>query len=148
MKVILLEDVKALGKKGEMVDVSDGYARNFIIPKKKGVEANAANINTLKLQKANEEKIARETKAAAEELSEKLKSSPVTIKAKTGTSGKLFGAIASKEIALALAKQTGLELDKKKLLLDEPIKELGTHIVKARLHKDVIAEVTVNVVEE
>jgi len=90
----------------------------------------------------------RRRKEAAEELAAKLKDSRVTIKAKTGTSGKLFGAISSKEIALAFAKQTGLELDKKKLLMDEPIRELGTHVIKARLHKDVIAEVTVNVVEE
>ena len=148
MKVILLEDVKALGKKGQTVNVSDGYGRNFILPKKLGVEATAENLNTLKLQKANEEKVARETKEAAQALADKLKDNPVTITAKLGTSGKLFGAIASKEIALALAKQTGLEVDKKKLLLDEPIKELGTHIVKARLHKDVIAEITVKVVEE
>jgi len=148
MKVILLEDVKSLGKKGEMVEVSDGYGRNFIIPRKKGLEATPENINNLKLQKKNEEKIAREAKEAAEELAAKLKDSRVTIKAKTGTSGKLFGAISSKEIALAFAKQTGLELDKKKLLMDEPIRELGTHVIKARLHKDVIAEVTVNVVEE
>lgn len=105
-------------------------------------------MNNLKLQKANEEKKAREAKAAAEELADRLKGVSVTIKAKTGTSGKLFGAIASKEIALALAKQTGLELDKKKLLLDEPIRELGAHTVKARLHKDVIGELKVNIVEE
>ncbi len=148
MKVILLEDVKSLGKKGDLVEVSDGYGRNFIIPRKKGVEATSENMNNLKLQKANEEKLAREAKAAAEELADKLKGVSVTIKAKTGTSGKLFGAIASKEIALALAKQTGLELDKKKLLLDEPIRELGVHTVKARLHKDVIGEVKVNIVEE
>lgn len=148
MKVILLEDVKSLGKKGETVNVSDGYARNFIIPKKKGVEATAENMNTLKLQKANEEKVAREAKAAAEALAEQLKDNPITIKAKLGTSGKLFGAISSKEIALELAKQRGLELDKKKLVLDEPIKELGTHVVKAKLHKDVTAQVTVNVIEE
>ena len=148
MKVILLEDVKSLGKKGETVNVSDGYARNFIIPKKKGVEATPENMNTLKLQKANEAKIAKETKEAAEALALQLKDSPVTIKAKLGTSGKLFGAVSSKEIALELAKQKNIELDKKKLVLDEPIKELGTHIVKAKLHKDVTAEVTVHVVEE
>lgn len=147
MKVILLEDVKSLGKKGEMVEVSAGYARNFIIPKNKGVEATAENMNTLKLQKANEEKVARELKEEAEKLADSLKEVSVVIKAKLGTSGKLFGAISSKEIALELAKQTGLELDKKKLLLDEPIKELGTHVVKARLHKDVTAEIKVNIVE-
>ena len=108
MKVILLEDVKSLGKKGETVNVSDGYARNFIIPKKKGVEATAENMNTLKLQKANEEKIAREAKAAAEALAEQLKDNPITIKAKLGTSGKLFGAISSKEIALELVNREDL----------------------------------------
>lgn len=148
MKVILLEDVKSLGKKGDTVNVSDGYARNFIIPKKKGVEASAENMNNLKLQKANEAKLAKEAKEAAEALAEQLKENPVTIKAKLGTNGKLFGAISSKEIAQELAKQRGLELDKKKLVLTEPIKELGTHVVKAKLHKDVTAEVTVKVVEE
>ena len=148
MKVILLEDVKSLGKKGETVNVSDGYARNFIIPKKKGVEATADNMNNLKLQKANEAKVAKEQKEAAEALAAQLKENPITIKAKLGTSGKLFGAISSKEIALEMAKQNGIELDKKKLVLDEPIKELGTHVVKAKLHKDVTAEVTVKVVEE
>lgn len=148
MKVILLEDVKSLGKKGETVNVSDGYARNFIIPKKKGVEATPENMNTLKLQKANEAKIAKETKEAAEALAAQLKDSPITIKAKLGTSGKLFGAVSGKEIALELAKQRSIDIDKKKLVLDEPIKELGTHIVKAKLHKDVTAEVTVHVVEE
>ncbi len=148
MKVILLEDVKSLGKKGQLVEVSDGYARNFIIPKKKGVEATAQNMNTLKLQKANEEKVAKEMKEAAQALAEGLKNAPVTIKAKLGSNGKLFGAISGKEIAQALSEQAGLEIDKKKLVLDEPIKELGTHVIKARLHKDVQAEVTVNVVEE
>lgn len=147
MKVILLEDVKSLGKKGETVNVSDGYARNFILPKKKGVEATAENINTLKLQKANAEKVAAELKASAQALAEKIKENPITIKAKLGSNGKLFGAISSKEIAAEFTKQTGFEIDKKKLVLDEPIKELGTHLVKAKLHKDVTAEVTVKVVE-
>lgn len=147
MKVILLEDVKSLGKKGETVNVSDGYARNFIIPQKKGVEATAGNLNTLKLQKANEEKVAKELKEEAEQLAAKLKEAPVTIQAKLGNNGKLFGAISGKEIAQELSKQAGLEVDKKKLLLDEPIKELGTFVVKARLHKDVLGEITVNVVE-
>ncbi|MGI6072507.1 MAG: 50S ribosomal protein L9 [Lachnospiraceae bacterium] len=148
MKVILLEDIKSLGKKGETVEASDGYARNFLIPKKKGVEADAAAMNTLKLQKANEEKSAREAKEAAEELAAKIDGCPVTIEVKSGTSGKLFGAISSKEIAIAYRNSWQLEIDKKKILLDEPIKEIGTHIVKARLHPDVTAELTINVVEE
>lgn len=145
MKVILLEDVKALGKKGEVVDVSDGYARNFILKTKKGVEATAANMNNLKLQKANAEKVAQENYEAAKALGEKLEKASVEISVKTGEGGKLFGAIASKEIAAAVKDQQGLEIDKKKILLDEPIKELGTHVVKVKLHKDVTSELTVKV---
>ncbi len=148
MKVILTEDIRSVGKKGETVNVSDGYARNFILPKKLGVEATAVNLNNLKLKNENDAKIERENKAAAQELASKLKESPVVIKVKTGAGGKLFGAIASKEIAAALEKQTGLEVDKKKILLDEPIKELGMHVIKARLHRDVTAEITLNVVQE
>ena len=148
MKVILLEDVKSLGKKGEMVEVSTGYARNFIIPKKKGVEATAQAMNDLKLQKANEAKVAQENLEAAQKLASDLKDNPVTLKVKTGANGKLFGAISSREIAAAVKDQKGLDLDKKKIVLDEPIKELGTHIVKAKLHKDVAAELTVKVEEE
>ncbi len=147
MKVILTEDVKTLGKKGEIVDVSDGYARNFIIPRKKGIEASAENLNNLKLKKANDEKVARETKAAAEALAEEIKNKPVTIKIKTGGNGKLFGAISSKEIAAAFQTQYGLEIDKKKIVLDEPIKELCSKEVKIKLHKDVTAQLMVNVIE-
>ncbi len=147
MKVILLEDVKSLGKKGEIVEVSDGYARNFIIPKKKGAEASAANLNTLKLQKANDEKVAKENLDAAKELAAKVEDGAVTIKIKVGEGGKLFGAIATKEIAGACKEQKGIEIDKKKIVLDDPIKEIGTHIVKIKLHKDVQAMLTVNVVE-
>ena len=148
MKVILLEDVKSLGKKGQIVDVSDGYARNFIIPKKKGVEASSANLNTLKLQKANEEKIALENLEHAKELAGKLENAKVEIKIRSGEGGKLFGSISSKEIAAAILDQYQTEVDKKKIVLDEPIKELGEHTVKIKLHKDVTASVTVNVVGE
>ncbi|MBR3242570.1 MAG: 50S ribosomal protein L9 [Parasporobacterium sp.] len=148
MKVILLEDVKSLGKKGEVVNVSDGYARNFILKTKKGVEANAANMNTLKLQKANDEKVAKENLEAAKELGEKLSSAAVTLRIKAGKDGKLFGAISTKEIAAAVKEQYGLEVDKKKIVLEEPIKELGTHVVKVKLHKDVTAQLTVKVTEE
>ena len=148
MKVILLEDVKALGKKGEIVDVSDGYARNFLLKTKKGVEATAANRNNLKLQKANADKIAKENFEAAKALGEKLSSLPVELKIKAGEGGKLFGAVSSKEIAAAVKEQHGLELDKKKIVLDEPIKELGTHIIKVKLHKDVTVQMTVHVVGE
>lgn len=148
MKVILLEDVKSLGKKGELVDVSDGYARNFLLKTKKGVEATPENRNNLKLKKANEEKIAKETLEAARELGEKLVALPVTLKIKAGEGGKLFGAVSSKEIAQAVKDQHGLELDKKKIVLDEPIKELGSHRVKVKLHKEVTVQMTVNVTEE
>lgn len=147
MKVILMEDVKALGKKGEIVDISDGYARNFILPKNKGVEATAANLNTLKLKKANDEKVALENLENAKALGEKLSNASVEIKIKVGEGGKLFGSISSKEIAAAVKEQHGLELDKKKIVLDDPIKELGSHKVKIKLHKDVTASVTVNVIE-
>lgn len=146
MKIILLEDVKALGKKGDIVDVSDGYARNFILPKKKGVEANAANLNTLKLQKANEEKVAQENLEAAKKLAAELEKVPVEIKIKAGEGGKLFGAISSKEISAAVKEQHGLDVDKKKIVLDEPIKTLGVHTVKVKLHKDVATEMTINVI--
>ncbi len=148
MKVILSEDVKSLGKKGEVVNVSDGYARNFILKTGKGVEATPANLNTLKLQKANDEKVAQEKLEAAKALGEKLAAAPVTIRIKAGEGGKLFGAIASKEIAAAVKEQYGLEVDKKKIVLEDPIKELGTHTVKVKLHKDVTAQLTVKVTEE
>lgn len=148
MKVILSEDVKSLGKKGEVVNVSDGYARNFILKTGKGVEATPANLNTLKLQKANDEKVAQENLEAAKALGEKLAAAPVTIRIKAGEGGKLFGAIASKEIAAAVKEQYGLEVDKKKIVLEDPIKELGAHTVKVKLHKDVTAQLTVKVTEE
>ena len=148
MKVILSEDVKSLGKKGEIVNVSDGYARNFILKTGKGVEATAANLNTLKLQKANDEKIAKENLENAKDLAEKLSAATVTIRIRTGEGGKLFGAIASKEIAAAVKEQCGLEIDKKKIVLDDPIKELGPHVVRIKLHKDVTAELSVNIIEE
>ncbi|MCQ2512387.1 MAG: 50S ribosomal protein L9 [Lachnospiraceae bacterium] len=147
MKVILLEDVKSLGKKGEIVDVSDGYARNFILPKKKGVEATAANLNTLKLKKANEEKIAQENLEAAQALGTQLEQAAITIKIKAGEGGKLFGAISTKEIATAIKEQHGLDVDKKKIVLDNAIKELGAYEVKIKLHKDVAAILKVTVVE-
>ena len=147
MKVILLEDVKSLGKKGEIVDVSDGYARNFIIPKKKGVEATSANLNTLKLQKANEEKIAQENLEHAQALAKELADATVQIRIRVGEGGKLFGSISSKEIAAAFKEQHDLDVDKKKIVLDEPIKELGEHTVKIKLHKDVSAQVKVQVLE-
>ena len=147
MKVILLEDVKSLGKKGEVVNVSDGYARNFIIKTKKGIEATSGNLNDLKLQKANDAKVAQENYEAAVELGKKLEEKPVEIRIKAGEGGKLFGAIATKEIAAAIKDQHGLEVDKKKIVLDEPIKSLGTHLIRVKLHKDVTSQLKINVVE-
>ena len=148
MKVILIEDVKSLGKKGDICDVSDGYARNFIIPKKKGVEATPDNLNNLKLKQANDAKIAQENLENAQQLAKDLTDKTILIKAKVGEGGKLFGAIASKEIAAAMKEQTGLELDKKKIVLNDPIKALGEQTVKVKLHKDVTASLQVKVVEE
>ena len=148
MKVVLLEDVKSLGKKGDIVEVSEGYARNFIIPKKKGVEANQENLNTLKLQKANEEKIAKEKFEAAKELAAKLNEASVSLTIKGGKDGRTFGSVSSKEIEEAIKSQLGLEIDKKKLVIAEPIKTFGNHEVKVKLHKDVTAALKVKVGEE
>ena len=121
MKVILLEDVKSLGKKGQLVEVNAGYARNFILPKKLGIEATSKNINDLKLQKAHEDKVAAEQLAAAKVLAEELKDKSVELKMKVGEGGRTFGAISTKEIAAAAKEQLGYELDKKKISVDEPI---------------------------
>ena len=148
MKVILTEDVKSLGKKGEIVEVSDGYARNFILKKKKGLEANSKNLNDLKLKKANEDKIAQEQYEAAQELGRKIEAGKVLMSIKTGEGGKAFGSIASKEIAAEVKEQMGLDIDKKKIQLKEAIKTLGAHNVPVRLHPKVTAELKVLVSEE
>ncbi len=148
MKVILLEDVKSLGKKGEIVTVSDGYARNYVLPKKLGVEADSAHMNDLKLQKAHEDKVAREQLAAAQELAKTLETKEVIVKMKSGEGGKTFGSISSKEIAAAAKSQCGLELDKKKLQLPEAIKSLGVYDVVVKLHPKVTGKLKVKVVEE
>ena len=127
MEIVLLEDVKALGKKGQIVKVNDGYARNFILPKKLGVEATAKNLNDLKLQKANAEKVAAEQLAEAKALAEKIGELSVTLKMKAGEGGRAFGSVSSKEIAVAAKDQLGLEIDKKKMVLPEAIKTFGTH---------------------
>ncbi len=147
MKVILLEDVKTLGKKGELVNVNDGYARNFILPKKLGIEATAKNLNDLKLKKASEEKQARELLAQAQAFAEDLKEKFVTVSIKTGEGGKTFGSVSTKEIAAAAKDQLGLEIDKKKLQLAEPIRTLGTTIVPYKVHPKVVAQLTVKVKE-
>ena len=148
MKVILLEDVKSLGKKGEVVNVSDGYARNFVLPKKLGVEANSANMNDLKLQKANAEKVAQEQLDAAKELAALLETKEVVLKMRSGEGGKAFGSISSKEIAAAAKQQCALELDKKKIQLPEAIKALGVYEVNIKLHPKVTGKLKVKVVED
>ena len=147
MKVILLQDVKALGKKGEVVNVNDGYARNFIPPKKLGVEANGKNLNDLKLQKNNEAKVAQEHLDAAKKLAEELKAGKVVLTMKVGEGGRTYGSVSSKEIAEAVKEQMHLEIDKKKIQLKEQIKTLGTHIVSVKLHPEVTAELNVSVKE-
>ena len=148
MKVILLEDVKWLGKKSQLVEVNAGYARNTILPKKLGIEATSKNINDLKLQKAHEDKVAAEQLAAAKVLAEELKNKSVELKMKVGEGGRTFGAISTKEIAAAAKEQLGYELDKKKISVDEPIKSLGVHNVKIKLHPKVTADLKVKVTEK
>lgn len=147
MKVILLEDVKSVGKKGQTVNVSDGYARNFLLTKKLGVEATAQNINTLKLQKAHEEKVAQEQYEAAREFGEELKTKQVVLSVKTGEGGRVFGSVSTKEIAQAAKDQLGLELDKKKMQLPAPIRTVGTTLVPVKLHPKVTSELKVVVRE-
>ena len=147
MKVILLEDVKSLGKKGDIVNVSDGYARNAIIPKKLGVEANNKNLNDLKLQKQHEAKVAQETYEAAVELGKVVEQQKVVVKVKCGDGGRVFGAVSTKEIATATKEQTNLDLDKKKMQLSDPIKALGTYEIPVKLHPKVTAKLSVQVVE-
>jgi len=148
MKVILLEDVKALGKKGEIVNVNDGYARNFILPKKLGLEATGKNLNDLKLQKANQEKVAQELLDEAKALGQKLEAGQIKLSIKMGEGGRAFGSVSSKEIAIAVKEQMGYDVDKKKVQLKDAIKTLGTHNVPVKLHPKVTAELKVIVTEE
>ncbi len=147
MKVILLDDVKALGKKGQVVEVSDGYARNMLLPKKLGIEATAKNLNDLKLQKSHKEKVEQENLDAAKAFAAELKEKEVIVAIKVGEGGKTFGSISNKEIAEAAKKQLGYDLDKKKLVLPNPIRQLGTTMVPVRLHPKVTGELKVIVKE-
>lgn len=147
MKVILLEDVKSLGKKGELVEVNDGYARNFILAKKLGVEATAKNMNDLKLKRAHEDKLAAQRLEEAQKFAAELQKVQVTLKIKAGEGGKLFGSISSKEIAQAAKEQLNLEIDKKKLVLPGPIKAVGTTMVPVKLHPQVTGELKVIIQE-
>ena len=148
MKVILLQDVKSLGKKGDMVNVNDGYARNYILPKKLGIEANNANMNNLKLQKQKEDRQAAQELADAKALAEQLKEVVIDLQVKTGEGGKVFGSVSAKEIVAAAKTQKNMIIDKKKLLIDEPLRTCGMHIIKIRLHKDVVGEFKVHVSEK
>ena len=148
MKVILTEDVKALGKKGDIVEVNDGYARNFILKTKKGIEANAKNMNDLKLKKQNDDKVAAEQLEAAKELAKKLGEGQVKLAIKIGKDGRAFGSVSSKEIAAAVKTQMNLDVDKKKVQLKDAIKTLGTHNVPVKVHPKVTAELKVVVTEE
>ena len=147
MKVILLEDGKALGKKGQIVNVSDGYARNMILPKKLGVEATSKNLNDLKLRKANEEKVAQENLDAAKAFAEELSTKEVILTLKVGEGGRTFGSVSSKEISEAAKKQLNLDIDKKKLQLENPIRNLGVTNVPVRLHPKVTGSLKVWVKE-
>ena len=147
MQVILLQDVKSLGKKGEIVKVSDGYARNFVIPKKLGVEATEKNKNELKLQKAHEDKVAAKKLADAKAMAEDLAGRKIIVKMKAGENGKVFGSISAKEIAAAAKEQHGLELDKKKIQVAEPIKSFGKFEVPIKLHTQVTGKLNVIVQE-
>ena len=145
MEVILLEDVKNVGKKGEIVKVNDGYGRNVLIKKKQALEANNKNLNDWKLKKANDDKIAAENLEAAKELGKKLEESEITVAIKVGEGGKTFGSVSSKEIAEEVKAQLGFEVDKKKVQLKDAIKTVGTHEVKIKLHPQVMTTLKVNV---
>lgn len=147
MKIILLQDAKNLGKKGDVIEASEGYARNYLLPRKIGVEANARNLNELSLQKKREEKIAKEQLDAAKALAAQLESKQVVLKMKAGEGGKAFGSVSAKEIAAAYKEQNGIELDKKKIQLPESIKSFGVCEVPVKLHPQVTGKLVVKVVE-
>ena len=145
MKVILLEDVKSLGKKDDIVEVKEGYARNFLFTKKLGVPADSKNLNDVRLKKAAQAKQEAERFAEAEELKKKIDAVSTVCRIKAGKDGKAFGSVSTKEIAEETNKQHGLMIDKKKIVLNDPIKALGTYKVQIRLHPRVTAELTVDV---
>ncbi|MBQ7481545.1 MAG: 50S ribosomal protein L9 [Lachnospiraceae bacterium] len=147
MKVILLQDVKSLGKKDDIVDVSDGYAKNFLFTKKLGVEANSKNMNDLKLKKANNEKVAAQNLQDAKDLAELIAGKTVVVRLKAGEGGKTFGSVSNKEISEEAKAQHGLEIDKKKIVISNPIKNIGTYEVTVKLHPKVTGTLKVKVEE-
>ena len=147
MKIILLQDVKTLGKKGDIIDANDGYARNYILPKKIGVEANSKNLNDLKLQKSNQVKVAQEQLEAAQDFARELEEKEILVKMKVGEGGKAFGSISTKEIAASFKEQCGVTIDKKKIQLEEPIRSFGVYKVNIKLHPKVTGVLTVKVQE-
>lgn len=147
MKIILLQDEKKLGKKGDVIEANDGYARNYILPRKIGVEATPGNMNELKLKKANEDKRAREILEAAKALAADLENRQVTLKMKAGEGGKLFGSVSSKDIAEAFKVQQGLDIDKKKIQLTDGLRSFGSYEVPVKLHPQVTGKLNVKVTE-
>jgi large subunit ribosomal protein L9 len=147
MKVILKEDVKSIGSMGQVVDVSDGFARNYLVPRGLAVEANVKNIRSLEHEKKVIQEKARKVKNSVQDLADRLANMTVVIKTKAGEEGKLFGSVTTMDIAEQLKNQ-GIEIDKKKISLDEPIKRLGTYAVNLRLHSEITAQVNVQVIEE
>lgn len=147
MKIILLQDVKTLGKKGDIIEANDGYARNYILPKKIGVEATPKNLNDLKLQKSNEVKVAAEQLEAAKNFAKDLETKEIVVKMKVGEGGKAFGSVSTKEIAAAFKDQCGVTIDKKKIQLEEAIKTFGVYKVNIKLHPQVVGVLTVKVQE-
>lgn len=147
MKIILLQDEKKLGKKGDIIEASEGYARNYILPKKIGVEATAANLNDLKLKRANDDKVAQENLEKAKALAEVIDTKSIVVKIKAGEGGRTFGAVSGKEIAAALKEQHNIEVDKKKIQLAENIKNFGSYDVPVKLHPQVTATMHVKVTE-
>jgi len=147
MKIILLQDDKKLGKKGQIIEANDSFARNYILPKKIGVEATPKNLNDLKLQKANEEKVAQQQLDAAKELAAVLETKQVVVKMKAGEGGRVFGSVSSKEIVAEFKAQHGIELDKKKVLLQDSLKSFGNYEVQVKLHPQVTGKFTVKVTE-
>ena len=147
MKVILLEDVKSVGKRGELVNASDGYAKNFLFPKKLAVEATKSNLNDFELKQKAEAKRKKEELEQAQNMAKELENKTVTVKVKTGENGKLFGSVTNKEVAEEIVKQTGMEIDKKKVSIGDPIKMVGERTAVIKLHPKVSAEITIKIVE-